>query len=91
MDQSQVSIVTMDQSQVSISLPGLGRHPDVVEGVGVEVLQQVGGGVRVLDGLVVGELLQRQDRGEILPYAVFTCIELEMNLREVYTQREGPF
>ena len=54
-----------------MSVPGLGRHPDVVEGVGVEVLQQVGGGVRVLDGLVVRELLQRQGRGEI---AVFTCI-----------------
>ena len=58
-DQSQASIVTVDQSQVSMSVPGLGRHPDVVEGVGVEVLQEVGGGVRVLDGLVVGELLQR--------------------------------
>ena len=68
--QSQISIVRMDQSQVSISLPGLGRHPDVVEGVGVEVLQEVGGGVRVLDGLVVGELLQRQGRGEIMSYAV---------------------
>ena len=74
MDQSQVSIVTVDQSQVSISAPGLGRHPDVVEGVGVEVLQEVGGGVRVLDGLVVGELLQRQGRGEIMSSAVFTCI-----------------
>ena len=44
-----------------MSVPGLGRHPDVVEGVGVEVLQQVGGGVRVLDGLVVGELLQHAE------------------------------
>ena len=66
--------MTVDQSQVSMSVPGLGRHPDVVEGVGVEVLQEVGGGVRVLDGLVVRELLQAQGRGEILPSAVFTCI-----------------
>ena len=46
----------------------------MVESVGVEVLQEVGGGVRVLDGLVVRELLQRQGRGEILPYDVFTCV-----------------
>ena len=72
-DQSQASIVTVDQSHVSMSAPGLGRHPDVVEGVGIEVLQEVGGGVWVLDGLVVGELLQAQGRGEILPSVVFTC------------------
>ena len=44
----------------SLASPGLGRHPDVVESVGVEVLQDVLRGVRVLDGLVVGELLNMQ-------------------------------
>ena len=42
----------------SLASTGLGRHPDVVESVGVEVLQDVLRGVRVIDSLVVGELLK---------------------------------
>ena len=38
--------------------PGLGRHPDVVDGVGIEVLQHHLRGVRPFQGLVVGKLLK---------------------------------